>query len=151
MSDNLIMREIQAAIATLQGGNRTEARAEFARIWARIEHDPQPLDECTLAHFMADVQDDLQSELAWDKRALAAAMRCNDADAKDHHESLSIAAFMPSLHLNLGDVYRRLGDKAACQRHLAAGLVACADLPDTPYANLIRGGLDRLGQRLDSM
>jgi hypothetical protein len=58
---------------------------------------------------------------------------------------------MPSLHLNLGDDYLRLGDRAACQRHLAAGMAATADLPDTPYASMIRGGLDRLAERLNSV
>ncbi|MBN4678726.1 hypothetical protein HUS71_25300 [Pandoraea nosoerga] len=100
---------------------------------------------------MADAQDNLQDELAWDQRALAAALRCTDAEAKGHHDSLSIAAFMPSLHLNLGDDYLRLGDRAACQRHLAAGMAATADLPDTPYASMIRGGLDRLAERLNSV
>lgn len=150
MSEDSIMREIQAAIATLQGGARNEARQALADIWAKIQHDPMPLHECTLAHFMADAQDELQDELKWDQRALAAAIRCTDAEAKGHHDSLSIAAFMPSLHLNLGDDYLRLGDRVACQRHLAAGIAASADLPDTPYANMIRGGLGRLANRLSS-
>jgi hypothetical protein len=150
MSDDPIMREIQAAILTLQGGARTEARQAFTHIWAKIARDPKPLQECTLAHFMADAQDNLQDELAWDQRALAAAMRCTDADAKGHHDSLSIAAFMPSLHLNLGDDNLRLGDKAACRRHLEAGAAATADLPDTPYASMIRAGLDGLAERLRS-
>ena len=151
MSDDPIMTEIQAAITTLQSGARAEARQAFVDIWVKIELDPRPLHECTRAHFMADAQDDLQDELAWDQRALAAALRCTDAEAKGHHDSLSIAAFMPSLHLNLGDDYLRLGDRAGCQRHLAAGMAATADLPDTPYASMIRGGLDRLAERLNSV
>lgn len=142
------MLAIQSAIATLQKGSRAEARREFAEIWATIEADPKPLHECTLAHFMADAQDDLLAELAWDQRALEAGLRCSDAEAKEHHDSLSLVAFMPSLHLNLGDDYLRLGDRSACQTHLAAGIAACAGLPDTPYSKIVRGGLDRLAQRL---
>ncbi len=148
MLDDPIMAAIQAAITTLQSGARSDARQEFAAIWATIEHNPRPLHECTLAHFMADAQDDLQGELAWDQRALAAALRCADAEAQEHHDSLAVAAFLPSLHLNLGDDYLRLGDRVACQRHLEAGVAASSNLPDTPYASMIRGGLDRLAERL---
>ena len=151
VTTDTIMQDIQAAIATRQGGDRALAREQLGAIWDRIRHAPQALHECTLAHFMADAQDDPTDELAWDLRALAAAQRCPEAEASAYHESLSIAGFMPSLHLNLADVYRRLGDHDHSMHHLAEGRAAAADIPDGPYASMIRRGLDRLAERLEAL
>lgn len=148
MSEDAVMVSIQAAITTLESGQREVARHEFEKIWASIADHPKPLHECVLSHFMADTQDDLAEELAWDQRALTAALRCPDSEAKEHHASLSIAGLLPSLHLNLGDDYLRLGDPLSCEMHLTAGVAACKDLPDGPYADMIRAGLQRLAQRL---
>jgi hypothetical protein len=99
---------------------------------------------------MADMQDDGATELAWDQRALDAALRCSDAAAKEHHASLSIATLMPSLHLNLGDDDFRIGVLRMSEHHLAEGRAAAANMPDSPYAT-IRGGLDCLAGRLSSL
>jgi hypothetical protein len=149
MTIDPVMSAIHIAIAALQRGERAQARQQFQTIWTQIAADPEPFHECTLAHFMADAQDDLVDECAWDLRALDAALRCPESAARDHHDSLSIAAFLPSLHLNLADDYFRLGDLQASRRHLDAGRAASVGLPDTPYAGMIRGGLDRLVDRLN--
>lgn len=59
-----------------------------------------------------------------------------------------VAAFYPSLHLNLGEDYRKVGDPQAARRHLDLGLAAAAALPDDGYGAMIRGGLEGLAQRL---
>jgi hypothetical protein len=135
----------------LQQGRKLDARQEFATIWAEIESNPEPFHECTLAHYMADAQDDVTKELAWDLRALHAAEGATDEAAKAHHESLSIQEFFPSLHLNLGDDYFRIGDFSSSRRHLEAGL-RCADvLSDAPYSTTLRRGFERLAARLDEL
>jgi hypothetical protein len=96
-SNDPIMTEIMAAIALLHGGDLSGARARLEAIWSRIADDPQPIHECTLSHYLADAQSDMADELAWDIRALNAALRCTDADAHRHSQALSIAAFMTSL------------------------------------------------------
>ena len=142
------MVRIQAAIALLHGGDRAGARAAFERIWSEIHADPDPLHACTLCHFMADAQDDVAAELEWDLRALAAAERVSRERARDHHPSLSIQSFFPSLHLNLGDDYLRLGDLDNAARHAAAAQAVLADLPETELGGMIRGGIERLVSRL---
>lgn len=92
------------------------------------------LHRCALAHWMADVQDDLRAELTWDLRALDAAG--------------SIEAFYPSLHLNLGEVYRKLGDRQKAAEHLALGRAGVNALDDDGYAKMIIQGLDGLEARL---
>lgn len=148
MTDDPIMQRITDAIGVLHAGNRDEARALFSAIWDEIEEDADPFHECTLAHFMADTQDDPAEELAWDLRALHAAGRVTQARAEAHHASLSIAGFFPSLHLNVADACLRLGDKAKARHHLEAGRALLGTLQPDGYGATIRRGLDRLDAAL---
>jgi hypothetical protein len=52
----------------LHGGDREEARSRFTALWDEIGDEGDPLHHCTLAHFMADAQDDPEEELVWDLR-----------------------------------------------------------------------------------
>jgi hypothetical protein len=145
-----VMGRIGAAIALSQQGQRAEARAAFAGIWAEIGDDGEPLHRCTLAHHMADVQDDPSEELAWDLRALAAAESVTDDAAASAGATGPVAAFYPSLHLNLGEDYRKLGNAAGARRHLDLGTRAVSFLGDDPYSSMIKAGLDGLATRLSS-
>jgi hypothetical protein len=145
-----IMARIGHAIALGQQGQRSAARTAFAEIWAEICHDGDPLHRCTLAHHMADVQDDPRDELAWDLRSLAAAESVTDERATAAGATGPVAAFYPSLHLNLGEDYRKLGDVAEARRHLDLGREAAAFLGDDPYASMIKAGLDGLAERLSA-
>lgn len=143
------MIEIQAAIASLQSGDQDGGRQLLESIWTRIQDKPAPMHECVLAHYMADVQADPLKELAWDKRSLNAAMRCLEAEA-DGEPGHLIRDYLPSLNLNLGDVYLRLDDLSAAQRHLAEAQRVVAAAPYTPYIQMIRRDLDRVADRIFS-
>jgi hypothetical protein len=104
-----------------------------------------------VAHALADVQDDPHEELRWDERALAAAEAITDERAARAGVAVPVRAFHPSLHLNLGDVHRRLGHLAEARRHLEQGRAAADALGDDGYSQLIRSGLDRLADRLARM
>ncbi|MFJ3927558.1 hypothetical protein [Streptomyces sp. NPDC090022] len=67
------MTRIGQAVILLHAGDREEARNRLGAIWAEIGEDGAALHRCTLAHYMADAQDDPVDELAWDLRALTAA------------------------------------------------------------------------------
>ncbi|KOV78050.1 hypothetical protein [Nocardia sp. NRRL S-836] len=132
-------------------GQRDAARALFARIWDDIGGDQgDPLHVCVLAHSMADVQDDVHEELAWDLRALTAAGLVTDERAAQAGVTLSVAGLYPSLHLNVADCYRRLGDPDRARDHLRRAQATVGALGDDGYGRLIRGGLDRLAQRLSA-
>ncbi|MFI2661291.1 tetratricopeptide repeat protein [Micromonospora carbonacea] len=132
-----------------QQGRREAARDLFAQVWEEIGGERgDPLHVCVLAHSMADVQDDVHEELRWDQRALAAADLLTDDRVAQAGVPMSVAALYPSLHLNLGECYRRLGDldrARECLRQARAGIGA---LGDDAYGELIRGGLDTLAQQL---
>ena len=54
----------------------------------------------------------------------------------------------PSLHLNLGDGYLRLGRVGEARVQLEAGLAAADALGDDAYGAMVSGGLGRLAERL---
>lgn len=92
----------------------------------------------TLAHYLADLYDDPAESLVWDVRALDAADALTDERAREHHESLRVAGFYPSLHLNLADDFRRLGSFRAATEHLDRAQDHLSALPDDPYGDTIR-------------
>jgi hypothetical protein len=65
-----------------------------------------------------------------------------------HHPELQVAAFYPSLHLNLARDYFKLGDEATCREHLAIAQERVDVLPDDGYGRLVRSGLKRMAADL---
>jgi hypothetical protein len=130
-------------------GERDAARRRFAQIWDEIGGEQgDPLHICVLAHAMADVQDDVRQELVWDQRALAAAGRLTDERVAEAGVAMPVAGLYPSLHLNLSDCYRKLGDLGRARECLEQARAGIGALGDDDYARLIRAGLDRLSQQL---
>jgi hypothetical protein len=142
------MAAIGHGIELNQRGERDAARQHFAQLWERVGPDGEPLHRCAIAHSMADTQNDPREELVWDLRALEAAESITDDQVQQAGMAATVAGFYPSLHLNLGDVYRRLEDTEQARRHLALGRAATDALADDGYARMIRAGLDRLSERL---
>jgi hypothetical protein len=143
-----MMAAIQEGLLLHMGGDRPGARTLFAKLWAEIGEDGDPLHRCALAHYMADVRDDPAEELEWDLRALHAADSLTDERAKTYHASLAVRGFYPSLHLNLGEDYRKLGDLATAREHLGLACEKLDTLGDNDYAAGIRAALDGLAERL---
>ncbi|WP_027501247.1 hypothetical protein [Rhodococcus sp. UNC363MFTsu5.1] len=143
-----IMTGIMAAQELANGGDRAGARAAFATLWDRIGPDGDPLHAVTLAHYMADVQDEPADELDWDLRALRAADSLTDERAQRHHSSLQVAGFYPSLHLNLAADYAKLGEDDRARAHLELAEARVSALSDDGYGATIRGGIARLRERL---
>jgi hypothetical protein len=129
-------------------GERDQARRLFLDLWNKIGGDGgDAFHRCAIAHSMADACDDVAQELAWDVRALAAAESLTDSSVAARGGS-TVAAFYPSLHLNLADCYYRLGDMPAAREHVGRGRTALNALPDDGYSQMIRDGFDRLDQAL---
>lgn len=144
-----VMSRIAEGIGLHERGDRVAARALFDELWSQIGgSDGDPFHRCALAHSMADAQDDVREELRWDLEALAAADLVTDERAARGGVSGPVAGFYPSLHLNLGDCYRKLGDVDLAREHLARGRAAVDALGDDGYGRMIKGGLDRLADRL---
>ena len=137
---------ITTAIGVALSGEKVRARRELIGCWEGTnEHDHA--QRCVIAHYLADLEPDLDGEVAWDERALDAYLDVTDDDLTPLGipHALGLA---PSLHLNLGDGYLRQGriDDAAGQ--LTAGLAAEDALGDDGYGALIRKGLSGLAERI---
>ncbi|GIJ43805.1 hypothetical protein Val02_06910 [Virgisporangium aliadipatigenens] len=125
-----IMERVGAAVTLGREGDPAAARELLAELWDEAD---DPVQRCAIAHYAADVQESVAEELAWDLRALAVVPEQPDA---------RFTGFLPSLHLNLTDAYRRLGDLDAARRHLAFATEHAPVLPDDDYGRMIRGGID---------
>ncbi len=148
VADNTMAR-IGRGIELSQRGDRAAARGLFAEIWDDIGGEAgDAFHRCALAYSMADVQDEAHEELMWDLRALAAADAITDDRAADAGVAAPVAAFYPSLHLNLGECFRKVGDLERAREHLRRGQRALPSLADDGYGRLVRSGLDRLAERL---
>jgi hypothetical protein len=111
---------------------------------------------CILAHFLADAQDGLDDEIAWDETALAESAKISDEDLWAIQPTLlHVAGFMSSLHVNLADGYRRLGRFEAAARHLESSLAGngalTGDRPeDVAYRDMIVTGQQRVAAAIDA-
>lgn len=144
-----MMVRVGEGIGLSQRGERGAARAVLDGVWHDIGGDDgDPVHRCAAAHALADLQDDAADELRWDLRALAAAEAMTDEQAARAGLGISVLALYPSLHLNLADSYRRVGELGLAREHLAYGRRACVILADDGYRAMIEGGLDRLEARL---
>ncbi|GGQ26568.1 hypothetical protein [Streptomyces roseolilacinus] len=157
--DDEVMTGIGQATMLLHGGDREEARNRFHALWERIGTDGDPLHRCTLAHYMADAQDDPDVELAWDLRALTAAEALGGAFGEEpgeepgeerpaRRDTAALRALYPSLHLNLAADYLGLRRPDDARAHLDRARAASAALGDDGYGAGVRAAIDRLDRRL---
>lgn len=143
-----MMDRIMAAIALHQRGENELARIAMTALWEETGIDGDALHRCTLAHYMADLESDPADALAWNKLALAAAEELVAAGVKDVLGGVSLRSFFPSLHLNLAEDYRLLGDIANAVRHAELARQALEGLSDEGLTAMIRGGVERIEARL---
>jgi hypothetical protein len=143
-----VLSRLGDGIGLSQRGDRTTARTVFAQLWDQVGADGDPLHRCGIAHSMADVQDDPHEELRWDLLALAAAQEITDERAAAAGIAGPAAGFYPSLHLNLAECYRTLGNVDLAREHLAHGEATVGALGQDGYADMIRGAFARIAEQL---
>jgi hypothetical protein len=149
LENDPVMARIHAAQLRAAAGERAGAVADLAALWDEIGGEAgDPLHAVSLAHFVADLQDDPADELEWDRRALRVADGLTDGRAQRYHSSLAVRGFYPSLHLNLAADHIKLGDPASAHHHLDRAEAGFADLPPGDYADMITGAVARLRSEL---
>ncbi|MFF3334943.1 hypothetical protein ACFYWX_36300 [Streptomyces sp. NPDC002888] len=149
-----VLTRIGQVVMLHHGGDREEARRRFLELWAEIGEHGAPLHRCTLAHYLADTQDDPADELAWDLRALTAAEELTDGRLTgEKHEpegASAVRALYPSLHLNLAADYVKLGRREAARVHVRRARGAAGALGEDRYGDGVRAAISRLESRLES-
>ncbi|MET9084139.1 hypothetical protein ABZX77_20050 [Streptomyces sp. NPDC004237] len=147
-----VLTRIGQVVMLHHAGDREEARRRLLDLWTEIGEHGAPLHRCTLAHYLADTQDDPGDELAWDLRALSAADEATDEAADGTTDGTEGAAglrgFYPSLHLNLAADYVKLGRTEAARTHLRRARGASDALGDDGYGDGVRAAISRLALRL---
>ncbi|MGB7448630.1 MAG: hypothetical protein WA892_05830 [Ornithinimicrobium sp.] len=138
--------EITTAISTTLSGDRDAGRAALLAGWGTVS-EAAHAKRCVLAHFLADLEADVDDEVAWDERALAAYQHVGESDLAPLGIP-SAQGLAPSLHLNLGDGYLRQGRADQARRSCDAGLAAATHLGDDGYGAMIRRGLEHLDTRI---
>jgi hypothetical protein len=136
------------AIAVALAGDREGGREILTACWkgTAVRDAAQ---RCVLAHYLADVQDELDDEVAWDEAALTAFADVAETELTPIGIG-SARALEPSLRLNLGDGYRRQGRFEDARVQADAGEAVAHLLPDDGYGQMIRTGLARLQARIAS-
>ncbi|MFF2506380.1 hypothetical protein ACFVTY_23790 [Streptomyces sp. NPDC058067] len=150
-ADDAMMTRIGQVVMLHHAGDREEARDRYLGLWAEIGEDGDPLHRCTLAHYLADAQDDPNDELAWDLRALSAAEGLTESRLARHEQSLAVRALYPSLHLNLAADYVKLGRPEAARSHLTRARGVVGALADDGYGDGVRAAIARLEQKVAGM
>lgn len=145
---------VLAAVQESLAGDRERGRRDLLACWAatsEADGSANGADDaakrCVLAHYLADLEPDLDDEVGWDERALAAYADVAEGDLAPVGIP-SAAGMAPSLHLNLGDGYLRQGRLDQARAQLDLGLAAVGALGDDGYGRLVGDGLRRLGDRL---
>jgi hypothetical protein len=142
------MEAIGQAVTEGRTGNTLSARQKLLNLWSAIGVAGDPLHRCSLAHYLADLYEDPAQALAWDVRALDAADAVTEQRVQEHHASLHIAGFYPSLHLNLADNYRRLGSFDAASEHINAAKEHAPNLRQDAYGAFLRTALHEVAEAI---
>jgi hypothetical protein len=137
---------VLAAVGEAQTGDRTSGRDRLLSCWTQTTPGDHAY-RCVLAHYLADLQDSLDEEVAWDRTALEEFAHLQ-GDALTAVGIPDVAGLAPSLHLNLGDGYLRQGRLSDASEQLQQGQADVAVLADDGYGRMIRDGLTRLEARV---
>lgn len=164
-SEDGVLTRIGQAIMLHRGGDREEARNRLSALWHEIGPHGDAFHRCTLAHYMADTQDDPRDELDWDLRALEAAegfvterpdgngVSPGESSVADgpgpRHPLVALRAFFPSLHLNIAADYAALDRPADARAQLRRARASINALADGAYRQGLRDAIDRLQLRID--
>ena len=141
--------EITEAVGVALSGDRVRGAALLGACWDGTG-DEDHGQRCVIAHYVADLQDDLDDEIGWDTKALAEHRAVADGDLAEIGIP-SARAMAPSLHLNLGDGYLRQGRVRDARVQLERALRGVDALGDDGYGAMIRKGLAGLQERIQAV
>jgi hypothetical protein len=148
-ASDAVLTRIGQVVLLHHAGDREEARRRLLDLWTELGADGDPLQRCTLAHYLADTHDDPADELAWDLRALTEAESAGGAGTAGTSRSApALKALYPSLHLNLAADYVKLDRAEAARAHLRRARGAAGALGDDSYGDGVRAEIRRLERRL---
>lgn len=124
-------------------GDIATATTFFQLAWDAATDD---FEKFTSAHYMSRNREDANVELQWNETALDHALAMSDDEAKAHY---------PSLYLNVGRSYEKLGETDLARQHYQLAAEFSDHLSAGAYSDKIRSGiragLQRSGAGLPGM
>jgi len=99
---------------------------------------------------LADLQSSAEESLRWNRCALAAAEMLDETIVSEALPGANLRSFYPSLHLNLAEDYRLMGDVEAARHHAREARTALSGTVDEGLVRMIRGGVERIERTLTS-
>ncbi len=142
MPDRTLQGRIRAAVRQRESGDLAGARDALAALRPEA-NDAGAFDRLFFAHSFADVQPEPADELRWDLTALHTLDDLTDDEIEREGVPGGRAGLLPSLHLNVADVQRRLGNEDEARRHHALGLEHLDALDDDAYGRSLREAFER--------
>lgn len=129
-TENPVVRLCAAGMQCEAEGRHADAAALFQQAWSTRR---DAYEACIAAHYVARHQATPADTLRWNEEAL------HQADAAEPER---IAAFLPSLHLNLAHSHEVLGDLDSARDHYRSAESLLSSLPDDDaYSSLVRRGV----------
>ncbi|MEU6643325.1 hypothetical protein ABZ863_12325 [Saccharomonospora sp. NPDC046836] len=131
---NPVIRLCSEGMRAEAQGRADAARALFEQAWDTATDD---YEACVAAHYVARHQTTPRDTLHWNQVCLERADRVGDD---------RVAGFYASLHVNLGQAHRDLGDDIQAAQHFRLAATHLGAVPAGPYRNWLRLGIAE-GQR----
>lgn len=151
-SQEEMLERVRSAFRLFCRAERTEGRRQLEAVWTELESGDHPYVRCVAAHYLADTEEDLHKALEWDLRALKVAQSIDTGKGQDAHPSAAaVRAFYPSLHLNLADDYRKLGEFDKARHHVDLGNEMSGALGLDAYGQSVRAGLVRVDAQIQDL
>ncbi len=141
------MAAITEAVTAGRSGDTAAARLRLENLWDEIG---PAATRCTAALSLTSLPTCTTTPPRPSRgtSALEAADSLDDTRVQQEHVSLQIRGFYPSLHLNLADDHRRLGDFDAATEHLTAARIYTDALADDGYGATVLSGIDNVTQAI---
>jgi hypothetical protein len=140
------MEKIQSVIQISQSGDQGKARILFDEIIPSLGNDP--LHNCIFAHYMSDVQVEMEKELYWDLKSLEYLEKLTDERLKQFNANLNQKGFYASIYLNIAEDYRKNNLIEYSNRYVNLAEKSIAELEDDGYGNMIKHGIERIKEKI---
>lgn len=128
-SNNKIVQLCAEGMLMEGRGDASQAAGLFRQAWEQAGSD---FEKFTAAHYVARHQPNAEEKLAWDKTALAFALKVEGDDLKGAY---------PSLYLNVAKGYEDTGNKTEARKHYELAQSYTRYLGADGYGRMIRSGI----------
>jgi tetratricopeptide (TPR) repeat protein len=135
-SNNPVVKLCVEGMQAEAEGRLEDALGLFLQAWAARQDD---FDACIAAHYVARHQKKPEDTLHWNHLALEHAEAAGDE---------RVQGFYPSLYLNMGWSYEKLGDPEEAGKYYELAAARLEDLPAGPYRDTVQEGINNGRKRV---